>query len=111
MSDMLNSLIGNDNSSSEILEGLSVETRTLLKLLEASISKKIVEAIGDHNIAKVPSSVGSVESIATSKSITSSSASCLAEQSNEELIVHIKNIDVLKLVESNKVTNPLMEIQ
>ena len=109
MSDMLNSLIGNDNSSSDILEGLSVETKTLLKLLEASI--KIVEAIGDHKVAKVPSSVGSVESIATSKSITSSSASCLAEQSNEELIVHIKNIDVLKVVESNKVTNPLMEIQ
>ena len=109
MSDMLNSLIGNDNTSSDILEGLSVETKTLLKLLEASI--KIVEAIGDHKVAKVPSSVGSVESIATSKSITSSSASCLAEQSNEELIVHIKNIDVLKVVESNKVTNPLMEIQ
>ena len=109
MSDMLNSLIGNDNSSSGILEGLSVETKTLLKLLEASI--KIVEAIGDRMVAKVPSSVGSVESIATSKSITSSSASCLAEQSNEELIVHIKNIDVLKVVESNKVTNPLMEIQ
>ena len=52
---MLNSLIGNDNYSSDILEGLSVETKTLLKLLEASI--KIVEAIGDRMVAKVPSRV------------------------------------------------------